>query len=108
MAKHALVPAPTNVGERVVRTLAQVGIPAFVGLVLILPDLIDLLDKELGDHLPAEFRIWMLGVAVAITAISGFLVKAMALPRVNDWLSRWTRLGTVPPATAKAIRAEDF
>lgn len=104
MAKHALVPAPTNVAERVKRTVLQVGLPALVGLVLILPEIIELLDAELGVHLPAEFRLWMLGLAAAITAVSGFLVKVMALPRVNDWLSRWTRLGTVPPAAAKAIR----
>lgn len=108
LAKHATVPAPTNVAERVKRTILQVGLPALVGLVLILPEAIDLLDSELGEHLPSEFRLWMLGLAAAITAVSGFLVKLMALPRVNDWLSRWTRLGTVPPATAKALREADL
>lgn len=104
MAKHGLVPAPTNVGERVKRTLLQVGAPAFT-LVLLLPDVIDLLDQELGEHLPAGFRLWLLGAAAAITALSGFLTKLMAMPRVNDWLSRWTPFGTVPREAAKAIQS---
>ena len=107
MAKHAIVPAPTNVGERVKRTLLQVGLPALVGLVLVLPEVIGVVDAELGAHLPEGFRLWMLGLAAAITAVSGCLVKVMALPRVNDWLSRWTSLGTVPPAVAKALRESD-
>lgn len=103
MARHAIVPAPTDVAGRVKRTLLQVGLPALIGLVVILPEVLELLDTELGEHLPPEFRLWLLGVAAAITAVSGFLVKLMALPRVNDWLSRWTGFGTVPPAAAKAL-----
>lgn len=106
MARHALVPAPTNVGERIVRTIAQVGIPAFVALVWVLPDVIAVLDEDLGEHLPPAFRVWMVGLAATITAIAGVLVKVMALPRVNDWLSRWTRLGTVPPAAAREIHSD--
>lgn len=107
MAKHALVPAPANVGERVWRTVTQVGLPALIGLVVILPEVIAVVDEELGEHLPPAFRLWMLGLAAAITAAAGVLVKVMALPRVNDWLSRWTRLGTVPPAAAKRIHNND-
>lgn len=106
MAKHALVPAPTNVAERVWRTVTQVGLSSLIGLVLLLPEIIQVIDEDLGEHLPPAFRVWMLGAAAAITAIAGVIAKVMALPRVNDWLSRWTRAGTVPPAAAKRIHSE--
>ena len=63
-------------------------------------------DEELGEHLPPGFRLWMLGAATVLTAVSAAATRIMALPVVNDWLSRWTPFGTSPPAEAKAIRAE--
>lgn len=107
MAKHAIVPAPSDVGERVKRTALQVGVPAFLFLVVVLPAVIDVVDAELGEHLPEGFRVWMLGAAALLTAISATATRIMALPVVNDWLSRWTPFGTSPPAEAKAIRAND-
>lgn len=106
MGKHALVPAPSDVGERVKRTALQVGVPAFLFLVVVLPAIIDVVDAEIGEHLPEGFRLWMLGAATLLTAISSAATRIMALPAVNDWLSRWTPFGTSHPAEAKAIRAE--
>lgn len=103
MAKHAQVPAPGDVGKRIARTILQVAVPALIGLVLILPDVIELVDKDLGEHLPPEFRVAMLGVAAAITALSALMVKIMALPKVNTWLSRWTPFGTVNRAEAREL-----
>lgn len=103
MAKHAKVPAPADAGARVARTVVQVAIPAILGLVLILPEVIDLVDKDLGEHLPPEFRVAMLGVAAAITALSALASKVMALQSVNDWLSRWTPFGTMKRAQAREL-----
>lgn len=103
MSKHAMVPAPTNVGERVKRTALQVGVPAFVFLVVVLPPVIEVIDAELGEHLPAGFRLWMLGAAAFLTALSAAVTRIMALPQVNSWLSRWTPFGTVAPAAAKEL-----
>lgn len=106
MGKHALVPAPSDVGERVKRTALQVGVPAFVFLVFVLPSVIEVVDEELGEHLPAGFRLWMIGAAAVLTAVGAAATRIMALPKVNDWLSRWTPFGTSPRSEAKAIHSE--
>lgn len=106
MAKHAMVPAPTNVAERVKRTVLQVGVPAFLFLVVVLPAVIDVLDDELGEHLPEGFRAWMLAAAAVLTALSAAVARIMALPVVNTWLSRWTPFGTAPPAEVKRLERE--
>ena len=103
MGKHAQVPAPGDVRSRIWRTIVQVGIPAAIGLALILPDVIAAIDADLGEQLPPGFRVAMLGVAATITAVSGVMVKIMAMPKVNDWLSRWTPFGTVNRAEAREL-----
>lgn len=104
MAKHALVTAPADVGERVKRTALQVGVPAFLFLVVVLPPVIDVIDTELGEHLPAGFRLWMTGAAAVLTAVAAAVSRIMALPVVNDWLSRYTPFGTVKPGAAKQLQ----
>lgn len=98
-----MVPAPTNVGERVKRTVLQVGVPAFLLLVVVLPPVLDVVDSEVGEYLPPGFRAWMLGAAALLTAIAGAAARVMALPVVNDWLSRWTPFGTAHPKVAKRL-----
>lgn len=100
--KHALVPAPTNIGERVKRTVLQVGVPAVLFLVVVLPAVLDVIDSELGEHLPPAFRAWMLGAAAVLTAAAAALSRIMALPVVNDWLSRFTPFGTEPKQVARS------
>lgn len=101
MAKYGLVPAPANVAERVKRTAVQVGVSALVFLVVVLPPMIEIVDAELGEHLPAGFRLWMLGAAAFLTALSAAVTRIMAIPVVNDWLSRYTSFGTVPRGVAR-------
>lgn len=101
--KHAQVPTPTDVGERVKRTALQVGVPAFLFLVVVLPPVMEVIDAELGEHLPAGFRLWMTGAATVLTAVSVAATRIMALPAVNDWLSRHTPFGTLKPSQAKEL-----
>lgn len=96
MAKHSAGPAPDHVGERIKRTALQVGLPAVVLLVVVLPEILRLAETELGDHLPPEFRAWMLASAGLLTAISVLGARIMALPVVNDWLRRFTPFGATP------------
>ena len=100
---HALIPVPSNVGARVKRTALQVGVPAFLFLVVALPDVIGIVDQELGEHLPPAFRLWMLGAATVLTAVSAAATKVMALKSVNNWLSKYTPFGTVTRKEAKLL-----
>lgn len=94
MAKHALVPAPTDVGERVKRTGLQDFLAALVVVVLLLPEVLRIFDEEIGEMLPPHFRAWLLGAAAVTAGLAMAFTRIMALPRVNDWLSRHTPFGT--------------
>ena len=95
MAKHADRVEPATTGQRVARTTIQTALAASIGLALILPSVIDAIDQEVGEHLPHNFRLWMLGVAGTITVLSSLAARVMAMPAVNAWLARWTGLGTL-------------
>lgn len=77
------------------RTLVQVGIPAFVTLVGILPLIIQIILEELGEQMPDGLRLWLVGVAALLTAVATALARIMAIPAVNAFLTRWG-LGATP------------
>lgn len=101
MARHALVPPPPDPGTRTIRTALAVGIPALIALVLVLPEILEIVVDEIGVHLPEQLRLWLLGFAGLITAVAAAVTRIMAIPIVNDWLSRYTPFGTEPPAIAR-------
>lgn len=68
------------------RTLVQVGIPAILVFVIIVPEIIRIVLDGYGDALPEELRLWLLGAAGLVTATAGVLARVMAIPAVNDWL----------------------
>ena len=107
MAKHGKVAAPTDVGERVKRTGLSAAVGAVLALVVILPEVLRVADENLGEHLPPEFRAWMLGAAAVLTVLVMTGTRIMAIPGVNDWLSRWSPFGTVPPQVAKEIHSDE-
>lgn len=92
---------PTQVqqpGRAAARTFWQTFIPSLIGLVLILPEVLDILVGELGEVLPPSLRAWLLGAAVVVSAIASALAKLMANPAVNRWLEH-VRLGAgIAPA----------
>ena len=79
--------------QRVLRTIVAVGIPAFISLALVLPQIIE----ALGLPLTSDLYAWLVGVAAAVTAIAGAITRVMAIPTVNAWLVR-VGLGSVPRA----------
>ncbi|MGP5390645.1 hypothetical protein [Glutamicibacter arilaitensis] len=86
---------PTQVqqpGRAAARTFWQTFIPALIGLVFILPEVLGILSSELGDSLPPALRAWLLGAAVVVSGIASALAKIMAIPAVNRWLEH-IRLG---------------
>lgn len=77
--------------QRVLRTVIQIGIPAFLTFALVLPQIIE----ALGLPVDSELRLWLVAVAAAITAVAGAISRVMAIPAVNAWLTK-IGLGSVP------------
>lgn len=83
-------------GQRVLRTVVQVGIPAFITFAAVLPTIIG----ALGLPVDSTFYLWLLSAAAVVTAVAGALSRVMAIPAVNEWLTR-IGLGSVPKAAAQ-------
>ncbi|MEA9986301.1 hypothetical protein [Subtercola sp. RTI3] len=77
--------------KRVLRTLVQVGIPAFLAFALVLPQIL----AVSGIPVSSELYLWLISVAAGITAVAGGLSRVMAIPAVNTWLVN-IGLGSVP------------
>lgn len=77
------------------RTLVQVGIPAFVTLVGVVPLIIQIILEEVGEQMPDGLRLWLVGAATLLTAVATALARIMAIPAVNAFLTRWG-LGATP------------
>ncbi|MET4094710.1 hypothetical protein [Arthrobacter sp. UYCu712] len=67
----------------------QVGIPAFVGLLGILPLIIMTIVDGFGQHLPPSLYLWLTGAAAVITAASATLARISAIPGVIVWTRQW-------------------
>ena len=63
----------------------QTGIGAFVGLLVILPLVIQSVLDNIGEQFPEGLRIWLAGLALTITALSATLTRVMAIPGVIEW-----------------------
>jgi len=77
--------------QRVLRTIVQTAIPAFLTFALVLPQIIE----ALGLPVDSELRLWLLGAAAIVTAVAGAISRVMAIPAVNAWLTK-IGLGSVP------------
>lgn len=82
-------------GQRVLRTVVQVGIPAFITFAAVLPSII----AALGLPVDSGLYLWLLAAAAVVTAVAGALSRVMAIPAVNEWLTK-IGLGSVPKAAA--------
>ena len=78
-------------GKRVLRTFVQVVIPAFLGFAVVLP----LIIEALGLPMDSELRLWLVGVALGVSAVASAIARVMAIPAVNAWLIK-IGLGSVP------------
>lgn len=82
--------------QRVLRTIVQVGIPAFLSVALVIPQIIE----ALGLPVDSEIRLWLLAVAAGITAVAAAISRIMAIPAVNAWLTT-VGLGSVPKSAVE-------
>lgn len=83
-------------GQRVLRTVVQVGIPAFITFAAVLPTII----AALGLPVDSAVYLWLIAAAAVVTAIAGALSRIMAIPAVNQWLTS-IGLGSVPKKAAQ-------
>lgn len=82
-------------GITTARTVVQTAIPAVIGLVFILPLILQEVVTGMGDQLPEGLRLWLLGAAAFVTALAGTLARIFAIPGVNNALAS---LGLKAPA----------
>jgi hypothetical protein len=87
MAKH-LATQEQNPGRTTWRTIIQVAPSAIIGLVILLPLIIEEVLNGFGEQMPESMRLWLLGAAAFITALSATLARIMAIPAVNDWFRK--------------------
>jgi len=94
MAKHITLGTVPDIwfkAQRVLRTIVQVGIPAFLSFALVLP----LVIQALGLPVTSALYLWLLSFAAAITAVAAAITRVMAIPAVNVWLTK-IGLGAIP------------
>jgi hypothetical protein len=91
VAEHrAISPAPRSTqeaepGRAVLRTfIAQ--LPAIIGAVLLLPEIIQIILDGYGASLPENFRVVLLGLSGFILATTAIMTRIMASVKVNEWL----------------------
>jgi hypothetical protein len=82
--------------QRVLRTVVAVGIPAFLTFALVLPQII----QALGLPVDSELYLWLIAVAGGVTAVAGAITRIMAIPVVNEWLTK-IGLGSVPKSAVE-------
>lgn len=90
-------PTPPNIwfiSQRVLRSVVQVGVPAFLSFALALPAIID----ALGLPVNSRLRLSLLAVAAGVTAVGAAITRVMAIPAVNGWLTQ-VGLGSVPKSS---------
>jgi len=97
MAEHRADTAPVappatqaaHPNRAAIRTMLAVGVPAFVALLGILPEVLQVIVDGFGRQLPDDLRLWLLATAASITALSGIITKIMAMPKVLDFTRRY-------------------
>ena len=92
MSRHLAVPSSTQgafPARAALRTAVQVGIPAFTGLLVILPLVIQEFLGSFGQHLPPAVYAWLAGAAAVITAASATLARISAIPGVIEWTRKF-------------------
>lgn len=92
MSTRAELNAATQVEypwKATLRTIVQVGIPAFLTLLVAVPLIIQIVLDEFGETMPDRLRLWLLAAAAFVTALAAAITRIMAIPAVNAWLSRF-------------------
>lgn len=73
----------------VIRTMVAVGIPAFLGLAALVPEIVQTILDGVGKALPDGFRLGLLAVAAVITGVAGVITRIMAIPGLVVWTRKY-------------------
>lgn len=71
------------------RTAVTTGLSALLGLLVIVPMVIQAVLDGFGQHLPPGVYAWLAGAAIAITAASATLTRIAAIPGVIEWTRKY-------------------
>lgn len=85
--------------QRAWRTILQVAASGILGLVTFVAGLAVFAPQfvtALEPILPADWYVWLLGAVTFISLLAGALARVMAIPGVNEWLTRHSAFGTAP------------
>jgi hypothetical protein len=93
VANHRQMPEPlkprstqeAEPGRAVFRTFLA-SLPAILGAILLLPEIIAIILETAGSSLPDQFRVVLLGVSGFIVTLTLIMTRIMASVRVNEWL----------------------
>lgn len=80
---------PTQVARpwrATLRTMVEVGLPAFVVLLGVVPPVLETVVDDWRDVLPPELITWLAGAAALITLAAGTLARIAAIPGVDRML----------------------
>jgi hypothetical protein len=91
-------PSPTQIAypwKATVRTVIAV----VVGVAVVAPLALDVIQSELVGYLPPETLAWLAWAVGLAVAISGTVTRIMAIPLVNAWLTK-LGLGATPKTDA--------
>lgn len=74
------------------RTLLQVGPAAALSLLVILPEILQMVVDSFGESLPPRVYAVLAAITAGVTLVAGILAKVMAMPVVQAWLAKYAPL----------------
>jgi|GEM_PF-3256058 len=83
--------------KAVLRTIVQVGIPVFIALGIVVPQIVDIILEQFGQSLPEQVTVVLLATAGIVTGVAAVITRIMAIPLVNQFLTS-IGLGATPKA----------
>lgn len=90
---HVAAPESTTQAQfpnrAALRTAVQTFLGALLGLLVLVPLIINVFLETVGGHLPGEVYAWLGGAAVVVTAVSTFVARVQAIPGVIQWTARY-------------------
>jgi hypothetical protein len=101
MAGHVATTA-TAPARAAVRTALQTGIPAVLGLLVILPLIINEVLAGIGEQMPAGLYAWLAAAAAALTAASAMIARIMAIPGVIAFTRKYFAWAAPAPTPTPA------